>query len=61
MMVPYAVIHWHKPPLECFGAIIAGIALGALSLRFRSWYGGAVLHMLVGATMDILSFVRNTS
>jgi len=61
MMVPYALIHWHKPPLECFGAIIAGIALGGLSLRFRSWYGGAVLHMLVGATMDILSFVRNTS
>lgn len=61
MMVPYAMIHWHKPPLECFGAIIAGIALGAFSLRFRSWYGGAVLHMLVAVTMDLLSFVRNTN
>ena len=61
MTVPYTVIHWHKPPLECFGAIIAGIALGALSLRFRSWYGGAVLHMLVGVTMDALAFMRNNA
>ena len=56
MAVPYCLIHWHKPPLECFGALIAGVALGALSLRFRSWYGGSVLHMLVGVTMDVLAF-----
>jgi membrane protease YdiL (CAAX protease family) len=56
MAVPYCMIHWHKPPLECFGAIIAGVALGALALRFRSWYGGAMLHMLVAVTMDGLAF-----
>lgn len=61
MAVPYCMIHWHKPPLECFGALIAGVALGAAALRFRSWYGGAVLHMLVGATMDILAFQHATN
>ena len=61
MAVPYCLIHWHKPALECFGALIAGVALGALALRFRSWYGGSVLHMLVGATMDILAFQHFTN
>jgi membrane protease YdiL (CAAX protease family) len=56
MAVPYMMIHFHKPALECFGALIAGVALGALALRFRSWYGGAVLHCLVAVMMDGLAF-----
>jgi len=56
MAVPYCMIHFHKPALECFGALIAGVALGALALRFRSWYGGAVLHCLVAISMDALAF-----
>jgi membrane protease YdiL (CAAX protease family) len=56
MAVPYCMIHFHKPALECFGALIAGVVLGALSLRFRSWYGGAVLHCLVAVSMDALAF-----
>jgi uncharacterized protein len=55
MTVPYAMIHFHKPLPECFGAIIAGIILGYLSLKYRSWLGGAVLHSLVAITMDMLS------
>jgi membrane protease YdiL (CAAX protease family) len=58
MAVPYCAIHWHKAPLECFGAIIAGVVLGGLALRFRSWYGGAVLHSLVAVTMDALAHWR---
>ena len=58
MTVPYCMIHWHKAPLECFAAIIAGIFLGGLALRFRSWYGGAVLHSLVAITMDGLAHFR---
>lgn len=56
MAVPYCMIHFHKPALECFGALIAGVALGAFSLRFRSWYGGAILHILVALMMDSLGF-----
>ena len=59
MCVPYAMIHFHKPVLECFGAIGAGVLLGLLALRFRSWYGGALLHMLVALTMDSLSVHRS--
>ncbi|MFI5401815.1 MAG: CPBP family intramembrane glutamic endopeptidase [Planctomycetota bacterium] len=58
MAVPYCAIHWHKAPLECFAAIFAGVFLGGLALRFRSWYGGAVLHSLVAITMDGLAHWR---
>ena len=60
MAVPYCAIHWHKAPLECFAAIFAGVFLGGLALRFRSWYGGAVLHSLVGLSMDVLAHLRAT-
>lgn len=54
LVVPYTMIHYHKPPLEAFGALIAGTVLGALALRLRSFYGGFVLHGLVAMTMDLL-------
>lgn len=55
MIVPYVMIHFHKPVLECLGATIAGVVLGHLSLKNRSWIGGAILHSLVGVTMDTLA------
>lgn len=55
MVVPYTMIHFHKPYLETFGAIIAGSVLGYLSLRYRSWLGGALLHAFVALTIDFLS------
>jgi membrane protease YdiL (CAAX protease family) len=58
MTVPYAMIHFHKPPAEAFGAIGAGIVLGLLALRFRSFYGGALLHAMVAFTMDFLAAQR---
>jgi uncharacterized protein len=58
MTVPYAMIHFHKPMPEALGAIIAGLILGHLSLKYRSWLGGAVLHSLVAVTMDTLSVFR---
>lgn len=58
MVVPYTMIHFHKPWPECLGAIAAGLTLGALALRFRSFWGGAVLHVLVAVTMDTLAVHR---
>jgi len=58
MAVPYCMVHYHKPPLEALAAIVAGVALGALALRYRSFWGGFVLHALVAATMDGLSAHR---
>jgi uncharacterized protein len=55
MVVPYTMIHFHKPFPETFGAIVAGTILGFLSLKYRSWLGGALLHSLVALTIDFLS------
>jgi hypothetical protein len=55
MVVPYTMIHFHKPFLECMGAIGAGLVLGALALRYRTFWGGALLHILVALSMDLLA------
>jgi membrane protease YdiL (CAAX protease family) len=54
-MLPYCMIHFHKPPLEAFGAIIAGLVLGYVALRTRSIFGGVLVHVGVAATMDGLA------
>jgi len=55
MAVPYCMIHYGKPYLEANGAIIAGIALGSLSMRTKSIYQGFLVHITVAALMDWLS------
>lgn len=55
MVVPYTMIHFHKPVLETFGAIVAGFVLGHLALKYRSWLGGALLHSLVALTIDFIA------
>jgi len=52
MMVPYCMIHFGKPLLETCGAIGAGIILGFMSLKTRSIWLGAALHVAVAWTMD---------
>jgi uncharacterized protein len=52
MMVPYCMIHFGKPALETCGAIGAGIILGFMSLKTRSIWLGAALHIAVAWTMD---------
>jgi hypothetical protein len=58
MVVPYTMIHFHKPFLECLGAVGAGLVLGVLALRYRTFWGGAILHILVAVTMDLLAVTR---
>lgn len=55
---PYTMIHFHKPFPECLGALGAGLLLGFLALRYRSFLGGVVLHSLVAVTMDLLAVSR---
>lgn len=52
MMVPYCMIHFNKPLPETIGAILAGIALGLMSLKTRSIWLGAALHIAVAWSMD---------
>ena len=55
MVVPYTMVHFHKPWPEALGAVAAGITLGAVALAYRSFVGGAVMHALVAVTMDTLA------
>lgn len=54
MMIPYCMIHFAKPMPECFGAIIAGIILGFMSLKTCSIWGGFAVHIGVALSMDFL-------
>ena len=58
MTVPYCMIHFGKPMPETFAAIVAGIVLGFMSLKTRSIWLGAALHIGVAATMDGLALWR---
>ncbi len=58
MMVPYCMIHFNKPALETLGAITAGIVLGFMSLKTRSIWMGAGLHIFVAWTMDAAALWR---
>ncbi len=55
MAVPYCMIHYGKPYLEANGAIIAGIALGSLSMKTKSIYQGFLVHITVAILMDWLA------
>jgi hypothetical protein len=53
--IPFAVMHVGKPEPEALGSVVAGIFLGFFALRERSFLYGALLHMLVAWSMDILA------
>jgi membrane protease YdiL (CAAX protease family) len=55
MAVPYCMIHFGKPFLEANGAIVAGIALGSLSMKTKSIYQGFFVHITVAGLMDWLA------
>ncbi len=54
MTIPYCMIHFGKPIPETFGSIIAGVVLGYMALKSKSWLPGALLHWSIGITMDVL-------
>lgn len=58
MMVPYCMIHFGKPMPETFAAIVAGVVLGFMSLKTRSIWMGAALHLSVALTMDLCALWR---
>lgn len=58
MVVPYAMIHFGKPPAECVGSVFAGVVLGTIALRTRSIYGGVFVHCGVAWTMDLLALAH---
>lgn len=55
MVIPYCMIHFGKPMPESFSAILAGLALGFLSLKTNSILPGVLLHYGVAISMDLLA------
>jgi membrane protease YdiL (CAAX protease family) len=53
------MIHFGKPLPETIGAILAGLALGALSIKSRSVYWGVAIHYAVAITMDLGALYRS--
>jgi membrane protease YdiL (CAAX protease family) len=56
--IPFVLLHYGKPQLEMFGAIIAGIALGVLALRTRSFWYCVLTHTSVMFSVDLISILR---
>lgn len=54
-VAPFAVMHLGKAEPEALGSIIAGLALGILALRTRSFWYGAFIHAAVAVFMDLVS------
>lgn len=52
-MIPFTMMHYPKPEAEAWSAIIAGLALGLMALRGRSFLGTWLLHWLVATLMDL--------
>jgi membrane protease YdiL (CAAX protease family) len=52
MLIPYSMIHFGKPFPETIAALVAGFALGVLSLRTGSIWLGFLLHVTVALSMD---------
>ena len=57
MVVPYCMIHFGKPMAETIAAIVAGIALGILSLKSKS-IPGIFIHYSVAIAMDFAALYQ---
>jgi membrane protease YdiL (CAAX protease family) len=55
MVVPYNMLHYGKPMAEALAAIVGGIVLGTLSLKTKSIWWGAALHISIAFTMDFFA------
>jgi uncharacterized protein len=53
--IPFVLMHFGKPLPEALGAAVAGVALGIVALRSRSFIPCAILHWSVAATLDLLA------
>ncbi len=52
--VPFVMMHFPKPELECFAALVAGLALGLMAYRGKSFMGAWLLHWGAATAMDLL-------
>jgi membrane protease YdiL (CAAX protease family) len=58
-MIPFLILHNGKPPVETFGAILGGIALGILAYRTQSIYYCVVTHAGIMICVDLFAVLRH--
>jgi membrane protease YdiL (CAAX protease family) len=58
MALPYNMLHFGKPMPEALAAIVGGIALGSLSLKTKSIWWGAAIHISIAITMDLAALTH---
>lgn len=59
MVIPYALVHIHKPFPEALGAIVAGMVLGVLAIKSRSIWPGVLVHCSVALMMDVFALLHS--
>ncbi len=57
-MVPFALLHFEKPPVEAFLSILGGIALGALVWRCRAFWIAVPIHAAQMIILDLWCTLR---
>lgn len=58
MLIPYCMVHFPKTAAESVASILAGLLLGVMAMRYRSIWGGVLVHSVVALGMDLLSLVQ---
>jgi len=53
--VAFGALHYGKPPMEFAGSFVAGIALGWLAWKARSFLPGFLLHWFIAVSFDLLA------
>ena len=59
MVVPYALIHIHKPFIEALASILAGVVLGNLAIKTKSIWPGVLVHGMVAICADLFSLYHS--
>lgn len=57
-MIPFAVLHYHKPGPEAFLSVFGGLLLGALVWRCRSFWIAVPIHWFQMLSMDLFCALR---
>ena len=59
MVIPYSLVHIHKPFGEALGSIFAGLVLGHLALKSKSIWPGVILHGCIAFSADFFSLIHS--
>ncbi len=56
--IPFVILHYGKPSAESFGAIFAGVALGILAWRSKSFWYPMLTHTAVIISINTIAVLR---